>query len=168
MRTGGKEELQKMPPKTARKLKDKDHENSPKISSFFSKSPKPAGVLKRYGFAALVPEHAPSCLHTRARVPDEDDSPEPKKTPWASPPPPSPTQTSSAGGQLSPEQLDRMENKKLEAGARLLAKRLGTSNIGPSWVQALQDEFKKTYMEKVWVLHRPIYCMEYICSSVYS
>ena len=37
-----------MPPKTARKLKDKDHENSPKISSFFSKSPKPAGVLKRY------------------------------------------------------------------------------------------------------------------------
>jgi uracil-DNA glycosylase len=87
--------------------------------------------------------------HTRARVPDEDDSPEPKKTPWASPPPPSPTQTSSAGGQLSPEQLARMEKKKLEAGARLLAKRLGTSNIGPSWVQALQDEFKKTYMEKL-------------------
>ncbi|CAI7993334.1 Uracil-DNA glycosylase [Geodia barretti] len=133
MRTGGgrRAKLHKMPPKTARKLKDKDHENSPKISSFFSKSPKPAGVLKR------------------ARAADEDDSPEPKKTPWASPTPLSPTQSSSAGGQLSPEQLARMEKKKLEAGARLLAKRLGTSNIGPSWVQALQAEFKKTYMEKL-------------------
>ena len=92
----------------------------------------------------LVTEHA---LHTRARVAEEDDSPEPKKTPWTSPPTSSPIQSSST--QLSPEQLARMEKKKSEAEAQLLTKRLGTSNIGPSWVQALQAEFKKTYMEKV-------------------
>ena len=45
-----------MPPKTAKKLKERD-ENSPKISSFFSKNAKPA-ALKRYdatrGSASLV------------------------------------------------------------------------------------------------------------------
>ena len=95
-------------------------------------------------------------LH-RGRVADEDDSPDPKKTPWTSPPSPSPalsgSSISSNGGQLSPEQLARMEKKRAEAEARLLAKRLGASAIGPSWAQALQSEFRKGYMEKVrWVL----------------
>lgn len=62
--------------------------------------------------------------------------------------------SSTGGGQLSPEQLVRMEKKKSEAEARLLAKRLGASAIGPSWVQALQAEFKKTYMEKVQVFYQ--------------
>ena len=42
-----------------------------------------------------------------------------------------------------------MEQKRAEAEARLLAKRLGALAIGVSWVQALQGEFKKAYMEKV-------------------
>ena len=54
----------------------------------------------------------------------------------------------SANGELSPEQLSRMEKKRTEAEARLIAKRL-KATIGPSWVQALLAEFKKNYMEKV-------------------
>ena len=42
-----------------------------------------------------------------------------------------------------------MEGKREEAEARLLAKRLGASAIGPSWAQALHTEFKKNYMDKV-------------------
>ena len=58
--------------------------------------------------------------------------------------------------QLSPEQLSRMEKKRTEAEARLIAKKL-KATIGPSWVQALLAEFKKSYMEKVsWCMTRPL------------
>jgi len=50
---------------------------------------------------------------------------------------------------LSEEQKQRMEQKKLEAEARRVAKRFGAREIGVSWVKALVDEFKKTYIEKV-------------------
>ena len=79
--------------------------------------------------------------------------PERKKT-LTSPPPPSSSNLSNtnrdlASGDLSPEQLSRMEKKKNEAEARLLAKKLGAGAIGPSWMQVLHAEFKKDYMEKV-------------------
>ena len=95
----------------------------------------------------------------RARAAEQDDAPETKKSSLTSPPPPPPTPThttsSNSGGELagneklSPEQLSRMEQQKATAEARLLAKRLGGAAIGASWMQALQREFKKGYIEKV-------------------
>lgn len=78
------------------------------------------------------------------------DAPPSKKTAWASPSPSGgSSRRTSASGELSPEQLTRMEKKKTEAEARFLAKKLGAVAIGPSWMQALQSELKKNYMEKV-------------------
>ena len=92
-------------------------------------------------------------LSCRSREPEEEDSPESKKTVLASPP----LNAGSAAnhkqlsnGDLSPEQLLRMEKKKVEAEARLLAKKLGASSIGVSWMQAFQSEFRKGYIEKVY------------------
>lgn len=42
-----------------------------------------------------------------------------------------------------------MEHKKLEAESKLVAKRFGAEQLGPSWFKALRQEFKKPYMQMV-------------------
>ena len=82
---------------------------------------------------------------------DENCFPPSKKIALTSPTPNSRDSISSiisSRSELSPEQLSRMEKKRTEAEARLIAKRL-KATIGSSWIQALLAEFKKNYMEKV-------------------
>lgn len=50
-----------------------------------------------------------------------------------------------------------MEQKKLEAESKLTAKKFGAEKLGVSWFKALQEEFRKPYMQKVCV------CM---CASI--
>ena len=52
-------------------------------------------------------------------------------------------------GGLSPEQADRMQVKKMEAEAKLWAKRLDAGQIGPSWMKILFNEFRQPYFDKV-------------------
>ena len=42
-----------------------------------------------------------------------------------------------------------MENNKLEAEAKMIAKKFGGERIGLSWMRALQSEFKKPYIQEV-------------------
>lgn len=100
----------------------------------------------------LCRAYEPSGLRYRSRASEDDDSPGSKKALLTSSPPtsvPLMTLQQSSNGELSPEQLLRMEKKKVEAEARLVAKKLGANAIGVSWVQALQSELKKGYFEKV-------------------
>lgn len=67
----------------------------------------------------------------------------------SSSPPPASGDLGQVQRELSPEQVSRMERNKMEAEARLYARRLGAETFGSTWVQALLPEFKKPYMEKV-------------------
>lgn len=58
---------------------------------------------------------------------------------------PSPEPTSP----LSQEQRLQIEDKKLEAESKLVAKRFGAERLGLSWFKALRAEFKKSYIQKV-------------------
>ncbi len=78
----------------------------------------------------------------------------PDLQPTSSASPPTETQESpepQAGGPspLSPEQKSRAERNKLEAEAKLLAKKFGAELMGVTWVKALLREFKSTYMQEV-------------------
>ena len=42
-----------------------------------------------------------------------------------------------------------MERNRVEAEARVIAKKLGAEKLGLTWVKALLAEFKKTYMQEV-------------------
>ena len=42
-----------------------------------------------------------------------------------------------------------MERNRVEAEARVVAKKLGAEKLGLTWVKALLAEFKKTYMQEV-------------------
>ena len=64
-------------------------------------------------------------------------------------PPPQSGGQQSANNELSPEQISRIEQKRAEAEAKLLTKRLGAGAIGDSWMQAMQSEFKKSYIDNV-------------------
>lgn len=69
-----------------------------------------------------------------------------------SPPPTEMSSDSSPNSQengLSPEQKSRMERNRLEAEAKVIAKKFGTKEMGLSWVKALLPEFKKPYMQEV-------------------
>jgi len=72
-----------------------------------------------------------------------------KRLAVSSSPPPASGDLGQVQRELSPEQVSRMERNKMEAEARLYARRLGAEMFGPTWVQALLPEFKKPYMEKV-------------------
>jgi len=52
---------------------------------------------------------------------------------------------------LSPEQKERMGKNKLKAQLIRMSKEIATvhPNIGPSWFEALQDEFGKPYFQKL-------------------
>ena len=52
---------------------------------------------------------------------------------------------------ISPEQADRVQLNKMEAQAKLWAKRLEAGQIGPSWMKILINEFRQPYFEKVCV-----------------
>ena len=70
----------------------------------------------------------------------------------SSPPPAERSSDSSPKSQengLSPEQKSRMERNRLEAEAKIIAKKFGTKEMGLSWVKALLPEFKKPYMQEV-------------------
>lgn len=59
----------------------------------------------------------------------------------------------------SPEQKARMEDNKLEAESKIVAKKFGADKIGHTWMVALQAEFKKQYINKVnyavqWHMHK--------------
>lgn len=42
-----------------------------------------------------------------------------------------------------------MERNRLEAEARVIAKKFGAEKLGLTWVKALLAEFKKPYMQEV-------------------
>ena len=42
-----------------------------------------------------------------------------------------------------------MERNRLDAEARVIAKKLGAEKLGLTWVKALLAEFKKPYMQEV-------------------
>ena len=42
-----------------------------------------------------------------------------------------------------------MESNKLEAEAKIIAKKFGGNSIGLSWMRALRSEFKKPYIQEV-------------------
>ena len=65
-----------------------------------------------------------------------------KKSPSSSPP-------NGSENELSPEQKLRMERNRLEAEARVIAKKFGAEKLGLTWVKALLAEFKKPYMQEV-------------------
>lgn len=46
-----------------------------------------------------------------------------------------------------------MEQKKLEAEMKLMAKRFAAEQIGLSWFKALRQEFKRPYMQQVRLKH---------------
>lgn len=50
---------------------------------------------------------------------------------------------------LSQEQKLHMEQNKLQAECKLIAKRFGADQLGLSWMEALRNEFKKPYMQQV-------------------
>ena len=50
---------------------------------------------------------------------------------------------------LSPEQKERIATKKLEAESKRVAALVGAEKLGPSWVEALLSEFKKSYIKEV-------------------
>ena len=50
---------------------------------------------------------------------------------------------------LSPEQKERIESRRLEAEAKLWSQKLGSENLGSSWMKILSKEFKKPYFSKV-------------------
>ena len=62
--------------------------------------------------------------------------------------PPTPDSLNEAES-LSPEQKERMAQKKLEAETKRIAATVGTEKLGPSWVKALLSEFKKPYIKEV-------------------
>lgn len=65
-----------------------------------------------------------------------------KKSPSSSPP-------NGSENELSSEQKLRMERNRLEAEARVIAKKFGAEKLGLTWVKALLAEFKKPYMQEV-------------------
>ena len=85
---------------------------------------------------------------------EKEDAPVSKKLAVSSSPPPSGGDPDlvAASRELSPEQMSRMERNKMEAEARLHARKLGAAAIGPSWMTALLPEMKKNYMEKVVII----------------
>ena len=61
---------------------------------------------------------------------------------------------------LSPDQKDLVASKKLEAQAKLWAKKLHTDCLGPSWMKVLAKEFDKPYFKTVC---RPLITTEVYC-----
>ena len=59
---------------------------------------------------------------------------------------------------ISPEQADRAKQKKMEAEAKLWAKRLEAGQIGPSWMKILANEFRQPYFDKVCWARVPCSC----------
>ena len=51
--------------------------------------------------------------------------------------------------ELSPGQRDAIASKKYDAQAKLWAKNLNASGLGPSWMKVLMEEFKKPYFTSV-------------------
>ena len=49
-----------------------------------------------------------------------------------------------------------MDNKRLEAEAKLWANKLGAQSLGGSWMKVLTNEFKKDYFTKVTFIHHPL------------
>ena len=108
----------------------------------------------------------------RSRPKEEDAAiPSPKKplpddssnSKLSSTPPPSGSPPGS--GDISPEQRERMENSKLEAEAKIIAKKFGSEKLGLSWMKALLNELKKPYMQEASYCMSPIVVSETI--SVY-
>ena len=57
-----------------------------------------------------------------------------------------------ASSNLSPDQKERMATNKLLAQIKVTARKFPGSlhsNIGPSWFKALEEEFKKSYFQKL-------------------
>ena len=86
--------------------------------------------------------------------PDRSREDDPDPTPLDGHSSPPPTKKPSGSGDamsptVSPEQISRMEQNKLEAEGKRLAKKFGVERIGTTWVKALSSEFKAPYMEKV-------------------
>lgn len=50
---------------------------------------------------------------------------------------------------LFPEQKERIESKRLEAEAKLWSQKLGSENLGSSWMKILSKEFKKPYFSEL-------------------
>jgi hypothetical protein len=88
----------------------------------------------------------------RPRKSDESDIPSPKRLGnlSVSPHPIStPTPSPEPGISLSQEERQKIEQKRLQAESKLVAKRFGAEQIGLSWFKALSEEFKKSYMTQV-------------------
>ena len=84
--------------------------------------------------------------------PREDGSEPTPLDSLGTPPPakkPSGSDDTTSSPSVSPEQLSRMQQNKLEAEGKRLAKKFGVQRIGTTWVEALGSEFKAPYMDKV-------------------
>lgn len=131
----------------SKKQKEKTDTGCEKLSKFF----KPDTSRKRYCDSSRGVKYEPLSI-CRPRGYSEPDIPSPKRfspPSVAFPPSVTPTPSPEPGSSLSQEDRLKMQHKKLEAESKQTARRFGAEQLGLSWFKALQQEFKKPYMQMV-------------------